>query len=282
MQQTSMVNKTVRMHRKSKNILPDRKMTPGMAYPIFWLIMNSLKTYKEIYKNIWAMPQAPQWMNYVNAWNRGISRYFFNSVLVTGATIALTIFAASLGSYALARFRFRGNQLVFMLCMGGMMLSPQVTLIPLYQIIRFLRIKNTYLAMIIPYSAYRIPMMIMLIRSFFLTIPKEMEESACLDGCSDFQIFVRIFLPMSKPILLTCCILIAYYAWNEFLFAMIFVDSESLKTIPTGLMNLRDALQTDWGTLLAGMTISALPLIILFFCMQKHFIRGMTAGAVKG
>ena len=109
-----------------------------------------------------------------------------------------------------------------------------------------------------------------------------MEESACLDGCSDFQIFVRIFLPMAKPILLTCCILIAYYAWNEFLFAMIFVDSESLKTIPTGLMNLRDALQTDWGTLLAGMTISALPLIILFFCMQKHFIRGMTAGAVKG
>ena len=186
---------------------------------------------------------------------------------MTCATIALTIFAASLGSYALARFRFRGNQLVFMLCMGGMMLSPQVTLIPLYQIIRFLRIKNTYLAMI---------------RSFFLTIPKEMEESACLDGCSDFQIFVRIFLPMSKPILLTCCILIAYYAWNEFLFAMIFVDSESLKTIPTGLMNLRDALQTDWGTLLAGMTISALPLIILFFCMQKHFIRGMTAGAVKG
>ena len=296
MQQTSMVNDTVRKPGKSKNMLPDRKMTPGMAiacfflliyflliaYPIFWLIMNSLKTYKEIYKNIWAMPQVPQWMNYVNAWNRGVSRYFLNSVLVTGATIVLTIFSAALGSYSLARFRFRGNQLVFMLCMGGMMLSPQVTLIPLYQIIRFLRIKNTYLAMIIPYSAYRIPMMIMLIRSFFLTIPKEMEESACLDGCSDFQIFVRIFLPMSKPILLTCCILIAYYAWNEFLFAMIFVDSESLKTIPTGLMNLRDALQTDWGTLLAGMTISALPLIILFFCMQKHFIRGMTAGAVKG
>ena len=296
MQQTSMVNETVRKPGKSKNMLPDRKMTPGMAiacfflliyfliiaYPIFWLIMNSLKTYKEIYKNIWAMPQVPQWMNYVNAWNRGVSRYFLNSVLVTGATIVLTIFSAALASYSLARFRFRGNQLVFMLCMGGMMLSPQVTLIPLYQIIRFLRIKNTYLAMIIPYSAYRIPMMIMLIRSFFLTIPKEMEESACLDGCSDFQIFVRIFLPMSKPILLTCCILIAYYAWNEFLFAMIFVDSESLKTIPTGLMNLRDALQTDWGTLLAGMTISALPLIILFFCMQKHFIRGMTAGAVKG
>ena len=124
-------------NNRAHNTLPENRLTPGMAiacfflliyfiliaYPMFWLIMNSLKTYKEIYKNIWAMPQAPQWMNYVNAWNRGISRYFLNSVLVTGATIGLTIFAAALGSYALARFRFRGNQLVFTLCMGGMMLS---------------------------------------------------------------------------------------------------------------------------------------------------------------
>lgn len=284
--------KTIKRH----NTLPEDRMTPGMAvalvfliiyflliaYPLFWLISNSLKTYKEIYKNIWALPANPQWMNYVNAWNHGISRYFLNSVLVTLSTIALTIFSAALGSYALARFRFRGNQLIFMMCMGGMMLSPQVTLIPLYQIIRALHIHDTYLAMIIPYTAYRIPMMVMLIRSSFLTIPKEMEESASLDGCSDFRIFWQIFLPMSKPILLTCCILIAYYAWNEFLFAIIFINSEKFKTIPTGLMNLRDALQTDWGTLLAGMTISAMPLIILFFCMQKHFIRGMTAGAVKG
>ncbi len=290
------VGKEARRELKRANRLPEEQMTPGMAvalfflivyfllvaYPLFWLIMNSLKTYKEIYKDIWALPKDPQWMNYVNAWNRGISRYFLNSLLVTCSTIFLTIFSAALGSYALARFRFRGSQLIFFMCMGGMMLSPQVTLIPLYQIIRALHIHDTYLAMIIPYTAYRIPMMVMLIRSFFLTIPKEMEESAALDGCSDFGIFTRVFLPMSKPILLTCCILIAYYAWNEFLFAIIFINSEKFKTIPTGLMNLRDALQTDWGTLLAGMTISALPLIILFFCMQKHFIRGMTAGAVKG
>ena len=296
MSEIAVKNRQAERKIRAHNTLPEDRMTPGMAvalffliiyflliaYPLFWLISNSLKTYKEIYKNIWALPSNPQWINYANAWNRGISRYFLNSVLVTGSTIALTLFCAALGSYALARFRFRGNQIIFLMCMGGMMLSPQVTLIPLYQIIRGLHIHDTYLAMIIPYTAYRIPMMIMLIRSSFLTIPKEMEESAALDGCSDFRIFWQIFLPMSKPILLTCCILIAYYAWNEFLFAIIFINSEKFKTIPTGLMNLRDALQTDWGTLLAGMTISALPLIILFFCMQKHFIRGMTAGAVKG
>ena len=246
------------------------------------MICNSLKSYKEIYKNIWALPKTPLWGNYALAWQRGISKYFLNSVLVTGSTIFGAIFAAALASYSLARFRFRGNQLIFVLCMGGMMLSPQVTLIPLYKIIQALHIHNTYLALIIPYTAYRIPLIVMLIRSHFLSIPKEIEESAVLDGCSSFGVFSRIFLPMSKPILLTCTILIAYYAWNEFLYAIIFIDSDKFRTIPAGLMNLRDALQTDWGVLLAGMTISATPLVTLFLLMQKQFIRGMTAGSVKG
>lgn len=282
--------------KKRRNTLPGNKMTPLMAvitvllfiyfilvaYPLFWMICNSLKDYMEIYRHIWALPEDPLWGNYALAWERGISKYFLNSVLVTGSTIFGAILVSALASYSLSRFRFKGNQLIFILCMGGMMLSPQVTLIPLYKIIQGLRIHNTYLALIIPYTAYRIPLIVMLIRSHFLSIPKEIEESAALDGCSSFEIFYKIFLPMSKPILLTCTILIAYYAWNEFLYAIIFIDSDKFRTIPAGLMNLRDALQTDWGVLLSGMTISALPLVVLFLLMQKQFIRGMTAGAVKG
>lgn len=282
--------------RKVSGKLPGNKMTPLMylivalllvyfilvAYPLVWMIFNSLKSYREIYKDIWALPTVPQWMNYKLAWERGISNYFLNSVLVTGCTIVFTIMIAALASYALACFRFKGSQVIFILCMAGMMLSPQVMLVPLYKIIQKLHIHNTYLAMIVPYTAYRIPLIVMLIRSHFLSIPKEIEESAVLDGCSSFGVFSKIFLPMSKPILLTCTILIAYYAWNEFLFAIIFIDSDALRTIPAGLMNLRDALQTDWGVLLAGMTISSIPLIALFLSMQKKFIRGMTAGAVKG
>ena len=281
---------------RKKSHLASNKMTPLMAiilvflfiyfllvaYPLIWMIYNSLKTYKEIYKNIWALPAQPIWENYVLAWQRGISNYFLNSVLVTASTIVGSIFIAALASYSLARFRFKGNQLIFILCMGGMMLSPQVTLIPLYKIIQALHIHNTYLALIIPYTAYRIPLIVMLIRSHFLSIPKEIEESSILDGCSSFTVFYKIFLPMSKPILLTCAILVAYYAWNEFLYAIIFIDSDKLRTIPAGLMNLRDALQTDWGVLLAGMTISATPLVTMFLLMQKQFIRGMTAGSVKG
>ena len=185
---------------KRSNTLPGNKMTPLMAvitvllfiyfilvaYPLFWMICNSLKTYMEIYKDIWALPKEPQWGNYALAWERGISKYFINSVLVTGSTIVGAILVSALAAYSLSRFRFKGNQLIFILCMGGMMLSPQVTLIPLYKIIQGLRIHNTYLALIIPYTAYRIPLIVMLIRSHFLSIPKEIEESAALDGCSSF------------------------------------------------------------------------------------------------
>ena len=295
MSETTLKAETARRVKK-RHGSPNSQMTPLMwvaviilliyfvliAYPLFWMIINSLKTHKEIYKDIWGLPSQLMFSNYAQAWKYGISNYFLNSVIVTGFTILGVLAISSLAAYSLSRFRFKGSGFIFMLCMGGMMLSPQVTLIPLYKILQAIHIHDTYLAMIIPYAAYRIPISIMLIRSFFLTIPKELEESATLDGCSSMGVFTRIFLPMSKPILLTCTILTAYYAWNEFLYAIIFINSEKYKTIPAGLMNLRDALLTDWGILLAGMVISSLPLIIIFLAMQKQFIRGMTAGAVKG
>ncbi len=176
------------------------------------------------------------------------------SQLTTLCTVLLCVSIAALAAFALSRYRFRGSKLIFVLCMGGMMLSPQVTLIPLYKIIQALRIHDTYWAMILPYAAYRMPITLMLIRSYFLSIPKEIEESATIDGCRSFDVLWRIFLPISKPILLTCAILVAYYAWNEFMFSMIFIDSKAFKTIPSGLMVFRDALSTDYALLFAGLT----------------------------
>lgn len=253
-----------------------------VLYPLIWMVLSSLKTDREFYRNLWGLPAEFQWKNYIKAWQMGISSYFMNSVLVTLSTIFVCISIAVLASYALARFQFRGSSFVLMLCMGGMMLSPQVTLIPLYKIIQKLGIHDTYWAMILPYAAYRIPITILLIRAYFLDIPKELEEASIIDGCSSFMTLYHIFIPIAKPILLTCSILIAYYAWNEFLFSIIFIDSRALKTIPSGLMVFRDALNTDFALLFAGLTISALPMILVFLAMQKQFIRGMTAGSVKG
>lgn len=273
-----------------------KRPTPGMmlafvflaayfllvVYPLVWMVLSSLKTEREFFRNIWGLPAALQWGNYVKAWRMGISGYFFNSVLVTAATVLLCLTVAVFASYALVRYDFKLKNAVFLMCMGGMMLSPQVTLIPLYKIIQRMGIHDTYFAMILPYAAYRMPMTVLLVRSYFLGIPKQLEEAATIDGCSSFGTLIHIYLPISKPILLTCAILIAYYAWNEFLFSIIFIDSRALKTIPSGLMVFRDALSTDYALLFAGLTISALPMVLVFLAMQRQFISGMTAGAVKG
>ncbi|MBY0091088.1 ABC transporter permease [Priestia megaterium] len=252
-----------------------------IAYPLLWMIISSFKSTEEIFTHSWSMPHTWLIENYVTAWKSGISSYFLNSVIVTGASCFLTVLVSALGAYGLSRFEFQGKAFVLIICLGGLMLSPQVSLIPLYSIIQKLGIYNTHLALILPYVAYRIPLTILLIRAYFLSIPKELEEAARLDGCTSLGILFRIFIPMSTPILLTTTILTAYYTWNEFMFAIIFIDDDSLRTIPAGLMQFRDALQTDWGVLLAGLTISAAPIIMLFLFMQKYFIRGIANGSVK-
>lgn len=252
-----------------------------IAYPLLWMIISSFKSTEEIFTHSWSMPHTWLIENYVTAWKSGISSYFLNSVIVTGASCFLTVLVSALGAYGLSRFEFQGKAFVLIICLGGLMLSPQVSLIPLYSIIQKLGIYNTHLALILPYVAYRIPLTILLIRAYFLSIPKELEEAARLDGCTSLGILFRIFIPISTPILLTTTILTAYYTWNEFMFAIIFIDDDSLRTIPAGLMQFRDALQTDWGVLLAGLTISAAPIVMLFLFMQKYFIRGIANGSVK-
>ncbi|SIQ41603.1 carbohydrate ABC transporter membrane protein 2, CUT1 family [Peribacillus simplex] len=252
-----------------------------VAYPLLWMVISSFKSTEEIFNDSWSLPHTWLFENYITAWNGGISSYFFNSVMVTGLTCILTVLVSALGAYGLSRFDFRGKAFILVICLGGLMLSPQVSLIPLYNIIQKLGIYNTHWALILPYVAYRIPLTILLIRAYFLSIPRELEEAARLDGCTNLGILFRIFIPMSKPILLTTTILTAYYTWNEFMFAIIFIDDDSLRTIPAGLMQFRDALQTDWGVLLSGLTISAAPIVILFLFMQKYFIRGIASGSVK-
>lgn len=253
-----------------------------VIYPLIWMILSSLKTEREFFRNIWGFPAEFQWENYSKAWSMGISDYFLNSVFVTACTIATTISIAVLAAFGLVLYDFKGKNLILLLGMGGMMFSAQVALIPLYRVIQNLRIHDTYWAMILPYTAFRMSISLLLIRSYFLSIPREMYESGVIDGCSSLGILYHIYLPMSKPILLTVSILIAYYSWNEFLFSIIFIDSRALKTIPSGLMVFRDALNTDYALLFAGLTISALPMVLLFILMQKQFIRGLSSGAVKG
>lgn len=253
-----------------------------ILYPLFWILMSSFKDYNGIYGDVWGLPDIWHVENYMTAWNRGISQYFLNSLIVTICTLPGVVFASTFSAFGICQMKGRLGNFVFLFCLCGLLLSPQVCLLPLFMLLKSLKLKNTLFAMILPYIAFRLPVSIMLIRSFFVGISRELEEAATIDGATLMQIYGHIYLPLSKPIISTVIIMTAYYAWNEFVFATIFVDSSKLRTIPVGLMVFRDGLMTEWGVVLAGMVISCLPIIVLFLLMQKSFVRGMTAGAVKG
>lgn len=253
-----------------------------IIYPLLWMFISGFKNTTDLFTNTWALPTKWNFGNYVQAWKSGVGRYFFNSVFVTCCTVVGTILISALAAFILSRFEFKGKKIIFILVIGGLMLSPEVSLISLYKLLQNLKIYNTYFALIIPYVAFRIPFTIFLLRSYFISLPKEVEESAYIDGCGSFGTFWHVVLPMSKPIIATASLLAAMAAWNEFMFALVFIESDKLRTIPVGLMNLRGAFSTDWAVLLAGLAISALPMIILFIVFQKQFVKGLTAGSVKG
>lgn len=250
-------------------------------YPIAWLVTNSLKTSAEMFDRTWAFPQIWHWENYRKAWDFGIQNYFLNSVLVTALSVLLVVWLGSMAAFALARFDFRWRNPLFYLVLGGMMLAPEVALFPLFRILNELRIYDTYWSLILPYVAFGIPFTTFLIRAYMLGIPREIEEAAQMDGASPWQNYTRIILPLSRPILASAALLQAMRIWNEFMFALTFMESESHKTLTVGVMTFANALRTDWAVLMAALVLSALPMVVIFLLVQRQFIAGLTQGAIK-
>ncbi len=250
--------------------------------PVCWLILNSLKTNQEMFLNSLALPKEWRFVNYVTAWSKGLLSYFKNSIIVSAISILCILALSSLMAYGLTRFNLPGSGFLFILVLGGMALSEQVALVPLYKILQALKLYNTRAALVLPYVAFRIPFTMFLMRSYFISIPKELEEAAIVDGCNSFQRFLRIILPISKPVLASCAIVNLNNVWNEFLFANVFLENRKLLTIPIGLMTFQGDLKTDYAVMLAGILIASLPMVVLFLCMSKQFVRGLTSGAVKG
>ncbi len=250
--------------------------------PLIWIVVSSLKTNIEFLTDPLGWPSELMFENYLHAWNRGFSTYFFNSILVNVITVILTLILASLCAYGLARFKFRGRDTIFYAILAGLLISPHVAVIPLYRLLISIGLYDTYIGLILPYVGFRLPFAIFLIRSYFLSIPVEIEESAYIDGCNSLTLFIRIIMPISKPIIATAALLTSRFVWNEFVFALIFIESSSKYTIPVGLTHFQDTLTASYGIMLAAIVIAAIPMVLLFLAMQKHFIAGLTAGSVKG
>lgn len=253
----------------------------AVLYPLLWMIFSSFKDNQEVFAHPWGLPGELRWHNFARAGNAGVVRYFVNSVLVTSASILTTVLLSAWAAYALVRLRVPFEGAILGLLLGGLMLAPTVALIPLFGLLQQLHIYDSYWALIVLYTAFRIPFTTFLIRAYMIDIPLEVDEAARLDGCTPAQAFWQVLLPMCRPILVSAALLQALFAWNEFVFALVFISSGDLKTLPVGLMDMQSRLLTDWPVQFAGLTMAALPMVVLFLIGQRQFLRGLTDGIGK-
>jgi len=252
-----------------------------VLYPLLWMVLNGFKNNAAIFNNPFALPTSFTLDNYIAAWNRGVKNYISSSLLVTIISALATVMISSWTAYGLTRSSLPAKPLFVGLVLGGLMLSPTVAVIPLVRMMQDLGLYNTHLALIILYTAFRIPFTTFLIRSYMIGLPRDLDEAARMDGASESQIFWRIILPLCKPILISCVILHVLFAWNEYLFAMIFTSSLEVQTLPVGLMSIMARNNTNYAVVFAAMTLAALPILMLFFTAQRFFIRGLTEGVGK-
>ena len=252
-------------------------------FPLLWMFSSSLKERNEIFENLSLIPQAWNFMNYLTAWKVGnFGVYFFNSVFYTVVTLALVLFLASLAAYVFARFNFYGRNLLYFLFIGSLMIPIPGAFIPLYVLLIQLGLADTRLGLILPYTNAGLALAIFILKTFFENIPREIEEAATIDGCNKFDMYWRVFLPLSKPAIATVSIFTVLNVWNEFLLALIIINNRELMPIQRGIMVFQGENMTDYSLLMAGLTIATIPLLVIYFFLSKYIIKGITAGAVKG
>ncbi|OUM95790.1 MAG: ABC transporter permease [Thermobacillus sp. ZCTH02-B1] len=253
------------------------------VYPIIWMALNSFKTNAEFSRNPFGLPKTFHLDNYRIAWETArLEVYFFNSLFVAVAAVILTVLFGALAAFVFARFPFKWGNGVYWYFVLGMLIPIHATLVPMFIQERELGLLNTYAGIILPYIAFNLPVTVFILTSFMKSFSKDIEESAVMDGCGVFRVFWKIILPMSGPALATVVILNFINNWNEFSFALVLINEESLKTLPLGLANFSGQFTTNYGAQMAGLTLAILPVIIIYLFLEKYVVKGMTAGAVKG
>lgn len=261
-----------------------------VIYPMLWMAYSSLKADEAIFRDAFALPAWGElrFDNYTRAWREAhFGNYFFNSVLVTGVSVVLILTLGSMTAYALARFYHPLGTAVFWLFLAGLMVPVQLSIVPLFFELRALGLLDSRLGLILVYTANGLPFAVFILAGFFRSLPRSLYEAAVVDGCSDAGAFWRVLLPLAKPGLVTVAIFQFIGIWKEYFFAFMFMSGaadDSGRTLPLGLANLAITSQyrSDYGALFAGLMVVTLPLLVVFVALQKHLVKGVTAGALKG
>lgn len=289
----------------------------AVVLPMLWVFVNSTRSSQEIFENPFGAPwivagspyadnpdvPAP-WHglkdNFSKAWVKSrFSQFFLNSIIVVSISLAGILALAAMASYVLARFRFRGNRALFLFFVSGMMVPAQLVLVPLFFQFSYLsahlsavlrplgfevQLHNTLTGLIVIYIALSLPFTILILTGFFRSLPGELREAAIIDGCSEFGVFRHVMLPIARPGLITAAIFNFIGLWNEYLFALVFVNSPEKKTLPLGLasVSIQAQYKTDFGLMFAGLVIVILPTLLVYFVLQRQLTSGITLGALKG
>ncbi|MGJ5676475.1 MAG: carbohydrate ABC transporter permease [Nostochopsis sp.] len=252
-------------------------------FPLFWLLSTALKSQSE---NIFQsppqlLPSQPTLENFVNVWQSNpFGQYLFNSTFVAVLTVGLNLLFCALAAYPLARLSFAGRDWIFIAIISTIMIPFQIVMIPLYILTVQLGLRNTYLGMIFPSLASAFG--IFLLRQAFMGVPKEMEEAARMDGCSELGIWWYVMLPAVRPALVTLAIFVFIGSWSDFLWPLIVIQDESLYTLPLGVAKLAGTFSLDWRLVAAGSVISIFPVMLLFLFLQRYIVPTESGSGVKG
>ena len=251
--------------------------------PLFWVVMSSFKTTKETMKDAFALPQNWNFDGYKVALDISpIFKFYGNSLIISLASTLLNLVVVSLAAYALARFKFKGNQQLTLLFSSSLLIPVSALLMPIYRIWVTLKLFDTRLGLIIVYAALGLPESLFLFKSYFQGIPKELEEAAYLDGAGVFRTFVTIICPLAKSGLATGAILQFLKAWNEFIFALVLTKSKEVRTLPLALNYFTSQFSFNYAAMFAGITMAVLPSILIYVILQEQVTSSMIAGSLKG
>jgi raffinose/stachyose/melibiose transport system permease protein len=250
--------------------------------PLLWMAMSSFKTNGAILQTPFSLPTSWDWSVFSEAWEAGgIGRYAINSAIVTGVTTLAVLVLGSLAAYAFARFDFRGSGLLLGLFTLGLILPIQSYFVAQNWMFEALHLKDTRWALILPYTAMGLSLAIWLLRAYLQSLPRELFEAARVDGAGDWLIYRRIVLPLLKPGLATVAVFTVLSAWNEFLLALLYIQDESLKTIPVGLLAFSTKYVTDYRLLFAALTMVTVPMVAVYAMFNRQVVAGLTEGSMK-
>jgi len=254
------------------------------VFPFYWMIATSIRGKDEIFQRPPSLvPHAVTFQNYVDLLvGAQFWRFAMNSLVLTISVTVISVLISVTAGYAMARHRFKGSVMLPLFMLYGQMFPPVLLLIPFYVQLRFLGWLDSLYGLIPVYLSYMLPLCVWLMRGFFSQVPFSLEDAARMDGCTRWQAFWKVILPMARPGIVAVATWVMIHTWNEFLYASTFILSEKKRTLPLGLSGLIGQYTTDWGVLMAGGVITAAPILLVFFFLQRHLVSGVGGGAVKG